>query len=254
MEALRVEKASFTYQAKNGEIKAFDGIDIKAAKGEFISIVGPSGCGKSTLLSVIAGLLPKSHGNVYISGKLVQGFCAKMGYMLQRDNLLEWRNVYNNIMFGPELKGSIDEKTKSRAKRLLKTYGLWEFRNNYPRQLSGGMRQRVALIRTLVMEPGILLLDEAFSALDYQTRLHVTNDVHSILKKEGVTTLLVTHDIPESIALSDKILILSARPANVKEVLEINFDKKLSPLERRAHADFPHYFEHIWKELCENGN
>ncbi len=254
METLRVENASFTYQAQNGEVKAFEGIDITASKGEFISIVGPSGCGKSTLLSVIAGLLPKSQGSVYINAKPVQGFCDKMGYMLQRDNLLEWRTVYSNVMFGPELKGDICEQTQKRAHRLLKTYGLWEFRQNYPRQLSGGMRQRVALIRTLVMEPGILLLDEAFSALDYQTRLNVTNDVHSILKKEGVTTLLVTHDIPESISLSDKILILSARPANVKEVLNINFDKNLSPLERRAHPEFPHYFEHIWKELCENEN
>ncbi len=251
MEVLRVENAGFTYQAQNGEIKAFEDINISAKKGEFISIVGPSGCGKSTLLSVIAGLLPRVSGNVYISGEITKGFCNKMGYMLQRDNLLEWRTVLSNVLFGPEINGKITPKIKSRAQRLLKTYGLWEFKNNYPRQLSGGMRQRVALIRTLVMQPQILLLDEAFSALDYQTRLNVTNDVYSILKKEGVTTLLVTHDIPEAISLSDKVLILSSRPAHVKEILQIKFSKNSTPLERRANSEFAHYFNHIWKELSE---
>ncbi len=252
MEALRVINAGFTYQAKNGEIKAFEAININAQKGEFISIVGPSGCGKSTLLSVISGLLPKSGGEVFVDGKKTEDTCEQMGYMLQRDNLLEWRTVYSNVLFGPELKGNVNKETKERANKLLKTYGLWEFKDNFPRQLSGGMRQRVALIRTLVMKPKILLLDEAFSALDYQTRLNVTNDVHRILKKEGVTTLLVTHDIPESIALSDKILILSARPAHVKEVLHVKFSENLSPLERRAHGEFAQYFDHIWKELSEN--
>ncbi len=249
---LKVINAGFKYQSSNGETEAFNGINISVNQGEFISIVGPSGCGKSTLLSVIAGLLPNGFGQVYINGNRVSGVSKHIGYMLQKDNLLEWRTIWSNVLFGLEVRGNVNDFTCERAKRLLQTYGLYEFRNKYPRQLSGGMRQRVALIRTLATGPDILLLDEAFSALDYQTRLTVTDDVYKILKAEGVTMLMVTHDIPESISMGDAVLILSKRPAMVKEILKIDFDEQKSPLERRSNAKFTQYFEHIWKELRYN--
>ena len=198
MEILRVEHVGLTYQAKNGEVSAFEDISFAVEEGEFLSIVGPSGCGKSTLLSVIAGLLPATRGEVYVKGERVHGTSPHIGYMLQ---------------------------------------------------LSGGMRQRASLIRTLAAGPDILLLDEAFSALDYQTRLSVAADVFRILKAEGVTTLMVTHDIPESISLGDRIMVLSQRPAKIKEVLKVDFGPGRTPLSCRAHPRFSGYFDHIWKEL-----
>lgn len=252
MEVLRVENLCLKYQAKNGEITAFEDVSFGVEKGEFLSIVGPSGCGKSTLLSVIAGLLPASGGRVIIHGKRACGVSASIGYMLQRDNLLEWRTILSNVLFGLEIRGEKTPATVARAKQLLETYGLAEFADKYPRQLSGGMRQRVALIRTLATGPDILLLDEAFSTLDYQTRLTVTDDVYRILKKENVTTLMVTHDIPESISMGDKVLILSARPAQVREVMTIGFETPRTPLSVRSDTRFTQYFDHIWKELSAN--
>ncbi len=249
METLKVVNGSFKYQAANGEIEAFDGIDISVSEGQFVSIVGPSGCGKSTLLSSIAGLLGGFSGEIYIKGERVTGISPHIGYMLQRDSLLEWRTIYSNVLLGLEIRGEVNEQTCERAKNLLRTYGLYEFRGKYPRQLSGGMRQRVALIRTLATGPDILLLDEAFSALDYQTRLAVTDDVYKIMKEQGVTMIMITHDIPESIAMSDKVIILSERPAHIKEVLDIKFENSHSPLERRSDEKFTKYFDHIWKEL-----
>lgn len=249
MEILRVEDVGHKYQAENGEIAAFEHISFTVQKGEFVSIVGPSGCGKSTLLSIIAGLLPPTSGRVYVDGEPVTGVSRHIGYMLQRDNLLEWRTILSNVLFGLEIRGAKTPENVARAEALLKTYGLYEFRNKYPRQLSGGMRQRVALIRTLAAGPDILLLDEAFSALDYQTRLTVTDDVYRILKREQVTTLMVTHDIPESISMGDTILILSQRPARVKEAMPVSFGPDRTPLSCRANPDFSRYFDHIWKEL-----
>ena len=248
-EILRVEHAGLKYQAQNGEVTAFQDISFTVEKGEFVSIVGPSGCGKSTLLSVIAGLLPGATGEVYVKGERIRGVSQHIGYMLQRDNLLEWRTILSNVLFGLEIQNKKTPETVARAEQLLRTYGLYEFRHKYPRQLSGGMRQRVALIRTLAAGPDILLLDEAFSALDYQTRLTVTEDVYRILKAEQVTTLMVTHDIPESISMGDKILILSQRPAQLKEILPIVFDAQRTPLSCRADTRFSRYFDHIWKEL-----
>lgn len=174
--------------------------------------------------------------------------------MLQKDNLLDWRNVYKNVMFGLEVRGLMAPEYRERADKLLKTYGLYEFREKYPSQLSGGMRQRVALIRTLAINPDILLLDEAFSALDYQTRLTVTDDVYRILKQENVTTVMVTHDIPESISMGDRVMIFSPRPAEIKEILDIDFeDKNRTPLNCRNSPKFSQYFDHIWKELAMNG-
>ena len=186
---LEVKNICKTYQAKNGEIEALKDINFKIEEGEYVSIIGPSGCGKSTLLSIIAGLENKTSGTTYINGKI--------GYMLQKDNLLEWRTVLNNVFLGLEIQRSNTPENKKYAIELLKKYGLYEFKDKYPNQLSGGMRQRVALIRTLAIKPKILLLDEAFSALDYQTRLMVTEDIYKILKNEGITALMVTHDISE---------------------------------------------------------
>lgn len=249
MEILRVEDVSHKYQAANGEVAAFGHIDFTVEKGEFISIVGPSGCGKSTLLSIIAGLIAPTSGRVFVQGEEVKGVSPHIGYMLQRDALLEWRTIMSNVLFGLEIRKAKTPQTVQRAEELLHTYGLYEFRNKYPRQLSGGMRQRVSLIRTLAAGPDILLLDEAFSALDYQTRLGVTDDVYRILKREHVTTLMVTHDIPESISMGDKVMILTPRPACIKEVLPIEFGKDRTPLSCRSDPKFGNYFDHIWKEL-----
>ena len=186
---LEVKNICKTYQSQNGEIKALKNISFDIKEGEYISIIGPSGCGKSTLLSIISGLESKSSGEIYIDGKI--------GYMLQKDNLLEWRTIYKNVLLGLEIQKENTQENRDYVEGLLKKYGLYEFKDKYPAQLSGGMRQRVALIRTLAIRPKILLLDEAFSALDYQTRLMVTEDIFKILKAENITALMVTHDISE---------------------------------------------------------
>lgn len=253
MDVLRVQDIEEKYQAENGEITALKNISFCVGKGEFISIVGPSGCGKSTLLSIIAGLLKPTAGAVFVNGEKIVGISSHIGYMLQKDNLLDWRTIYSNVMFGLEIRNSMSAENKERVIQLLKTYGLYEFKDKYPSQLSGGMRQRVALIRTLAINPNILLLDEAFSALDYQTRLAVTDDVYQILKREQITTVMVTHDIPESISMGDRIMVLSPRPSEIKEMLKIDFeDKNRTPLSCRNSPKFSQYFDHIWKELMTN--
>ena len=221
-------------------------------EGEFLSIVGPSGCGKSTLLSIIAGLVSPSSGRILLGGREVVGIDPRIGYMLQKDNLLEWRTIWKNAILGLELRRRLDRESLARTQELLKSYGLWEFREKYHSQLSGGMRQRAALIRTLATSPEILLLDEAFSALDYQTRLTVTDDVYRILRQEGITTLMVTHDIPESISMGDRVLILTSRPARVREMMEIDFGPDRTPLTCRGDPRFSRYFDHIWKELKDD--
>ena len=188
---MEVKNICKTYQSQNGEIEALKNISFDICEGEYISLIGPSGCGKSTLLSIISGLENKTSGEIYIDGKI--------GYMLQKDNLLEWRTIYKNVLLGLEIQKENTPENRAYVKELLKKYGLYEFKDKYPTQLSGGMRQRVALIRTLAIRPKILLLDEAFSALDYQTRLMVTEDVYKILKAENITALMVTHDISEGI-------------------------------------------------------
>ena len=241
---LEVKNVSKTYQAKNGEIEALKNINFDVEQGEFISIIGPSGCGKSTLLSIISGLEEKSNGKIYIDGKI--------GYMLQKDNLLEWRTIYKNVLLGLEIQKALTEENKKYVIELLKKYGLYEFRNKYPTQLSGGMRQRVALIRTLAIRPKILLLDEAFSALDYQTRLMVTEDIYKILKNENITAIMVTHDISEAISMSDRVIVLSQRPATVKNIYTIDFEiENRTPLNCRESPKFSKYFNLMWKELEE---
>ena len=241
---LELKNVCKTYQAKNGEIKALKNINFDVKTGEFVSIIGPSGCGKSTLLSIIAGLENKTEGEIYIDGKL--------GYMLQKDNLLEWRTIYKNVLLGLEIKKTLTEENKNYVLELLKKYGLYEFKDKYPMQLSGGMRQRVALIRTLAIRPNILLLDEAFSALDYQTRLMVTEDIYKILKQEGITAIMVTHDISEAISMSDRVIVLSNRPATVKNIYTIDFEmENRTPLSCRENPKFSKYFNIMWKELEE---
>lgn len=247
---LEVKNISKKYQTKKGEILAIENINFRIKKGEFISIIGPSGCGKSTLLSIIAGLENKTTGEIYIEDEKVEGISPKIGYMLQKDCLLEWRNIFNNAMLGIEIKRKKDENSKEYVKSLLKKYNLYEFKDKYPSELSGGMRQRVALIRTLAVKPKIMLLDEAFSALDYQTRIMVTNDIYSILKKEKITTIMVTHDISEAISMSDRVLVISRRPGRLVDIHKMDFKmENRNPINCRENPKFSKYFNTLWKEL-----
>lgn len=247
---LEVKNISKKYQNKQDEILALKNINLRVKQGEFVSIIGPSGCGKSTLLSIIAGLENKTTGEIYMEGEKVEGTSSKVGYMLQRDCLLEWRTILSNTMFGLEVKGKKEKEAKKYVEELLKKYDLYDFKDKYPSELSGGMRQRVALIRTLAVKPKILLLDEAFSALDYQTRIMVTNDIYHILKKEAITTVMVTHDISEAISMSDRVVVLNTRPGSVKDIHKIDFGvEKRDPINCRKNPKFSQYFNTLWKEL-----
>lgn len=250
---VNVSGVSLNYQAKNGEIQAISDISMDIFEGEFVSIVGPSGCGKSTLLSIICGLLPPSGGAVYIAGEPVRGPSPLIGFMPQKDHLFPWRTVYENVRLGLDIRCEFTPETAAYLDRLLETYGLFEFRDKYPSQLSGGMRQRVALIRTLATRPALLLLDEPFSSLDYQTRLSVSEDIYHIIKRESKTALMVTHDISEAICVSDRIAVLTRRPATLRAMHCIRFDlPENSPMARRDAPEFRTYFNQIWKELDRN--
>ncbi|KNY28022.1 ABC transporter ATP-binding protein [Pseudobacteroides cellulosolvens] len=247
---VKLENIGMKYHSLNGEINALENIDLSVKKGEFISIVGPSGCGKSTILSLISGLVNPTSGKVLIAGKPQQENLRMVGYMLQKDHLFEWRTILQNTLLGLEIRRTLSKESKDYALELLETYGLYEFKDKYPSQLSGGMRQRAALIRTLAAKPEILLLDEAFSALDYQTRLAVTDDIYAIIKKENKTAILVTHDIAECISVADRVVVLSKRPAKVKSIHEIIFScSQRTPLKSREAPEFSKYFNAIWKEL-----
>lgn len=246
---LQFQNVKFFYQTKESEINALENISFSIDEKEFSSIVGPSGCGKTTILSLTAGLLTPSEGKIILNGQPVTKNDSRIGYMFQRDQLFEWRTIWQNIILGLELqKKHKDPEKLDFAEKLLKKYDLYNFKNKKPRQLSGGMRQRVALIRTLVLEPKLLLLDEPFSALDFQTRLKVCDDVYDIIKSEQKTALLVTHDISEALSMSDKIILLSKRPAVVKEVVKIFFQGQ-TPLAKREDKEFGKYFEMIWRNL-----
>lgn len=250
---LEVNNVNYAYHTMDGETPAVTDISFSVERGEFVSIVGPSGCGKSTLLSLISGLLSPEQGSITLNGKSSKEGTTNIGYMLQRDHLLEWRTIYNNVILGLEIQHMLTLKTLKRANDLLSLYGLDQFVNAKPSQLSGGMRQRAALIRTLVLEPDILLLDEPFSALDYQTRLSVSDDIGQIIKKEHKTAVLVTHDLSEAISLGDRVIILSDRPATIKQTVPIKFALEHdTPLGRRNEPEFKTYFNLIWGEL--NGN
>lgn len=251
---LRIKEVTKKYQAKNGELEAIKNISLDVKQGEFISIIGPSGCGKSTLLSIIAGLEEKTSGEIWVEDNKIDGISDKIGYMLQKDSLLGWRTIYNNVLFGLEVSGKKNEENKAYVDMLLKKYNLYEFKDKLPSQLSGGMRQRASLIRTLAVKPKILLLDEAFSALDYQTRLMVTKDVYDILKNENMTMLMVTHDISEAISMGDRVVVLTNRPTTVKCIHTIDFEMEpRDPLNCRKSPKFSEYFDCLWKELDVHG-
>lgn len=246
---LKIENLCLTYQTKTSETLAVSNVSFEIEKGEFVSIVGPSGCGKTTILSMISGLLAPSSGNIYLEDKRITKVSTDVGYMFQRDNLFEWLTVMENVSLGLKINHKKNCLSKEKLKELLTKYGLSEFEKARPSHLSGGMRQRVSLIRTLAIDPKLLLLDEPFSALDYQTRLSVQNDIHSIIKSEGKTAILVTHDISEAISMSDKIIVLTKRPGTIKKIITLDFDKKLTTLERRGDNKFNDYFTKLWEQL-----
>lgn len=242
---VQIKDLSKIYHSLNGETLAISNFSLDVYEGEFIVIVGPSGCGKTTILSILAGLILPSTGEIKYSKNK-----NTLGYMLQEDHLFPWRTILNNVFLGLEIQNRDSIENKQKAEQLLKTYGLSKFKNHYPNQLSGGMRQRVALIRTLAVNPSILLLDEPFSALDSQTRLAVSDDIGSIIKKEKHTAIMVTHDLAEAISLADKIILLSKRPAVIKKIYTIKLSSKgNSPIENRNAPEFITYYNKIWKEL-----
>ncbi|MDD5802866.1 MAG: ABC transporter ATP-binding protein [Clostridia bacterium] len=250
---LEVKDVSLSYHSLSGETAALSHISFELMPEEFLAIVGPSGCGKSTLLNLISGLLDAEQGTILMDGKPLCKGSTRIGYMLQKDHLLEWRSIYRNILLGLEIRKELTSQNLAYADELLKLYELDKFKNCRPSQLSGGMRQRAALIRTLVLRPELLLLDEPFSALDYQTRLNVSDDIGKILKKQRKPAILVTHDISEAISMADRVLILSRRPATVLKIVPINLDiKDRTPLTSRNDPAFKTYFNLIWKELNQN--
>lgn len=237
---LRFDNVTHIYHTARGEVIAAKNLTFSVDEGEFVAIIGPSGCGKTTLLSLAAGLLKPSAGTIERQGSY--------GYMLQKDELFSWRTIEKNIFLPLEIRKQNTPENRDRAIGLAKKYGLEDFLKSYPSQLSGGMRQRAALIRTLATDPDVLLLDEPFSALDYQTRLNVCEDVANIIRGEGKTALLITHDISEAISLADRVLVLTARPARVSHAHTLDFGD-IPPLKRREQSNFSGWFEQLWREL-----
>lgn len=250
MDKLTVNNIYMNYHSLKNSTKALENINFTVEKGEFLSIVGPSGCGKTTLLNIVAGLIKPSYGEIYIDNDKIDSFSLKMGYMFQKDQLFEWLNIWNNILIGIKIQHKPIDTYKDKIVTLLKNYGLWDFIYHYPQELSGGMRQKVALIRTLAINPEVLLLDEPFSSLDYQTRLNISDEIFEIIKNEGKTAIMVTHDISEAVSMSNRIIVLSKRPAKIKKIFNINFKESHdSPLKCREDPEFRIYFNDIWKEL-----
>ena len=250
-EMLNINHLSYSYHSLKGETNAIRDLSFQVYDGEFVAFVGPSGCGKSTLLSLIAGLLTPTSGIILINNMDAKSAGKNIGYMLQKDHLLEWRSTIKNLTLGLEIQNKLTESSYIMINQMLSTYGLVKFQNAKPSELSGGMRQRAALIRTLLLEPDILLLDEPFSALDYQTRLEVADDIWGIIKKEKKTAILITHDISEAISMADRVYVLSERPAQIKSIVDINLsvDGIRTPLRARSAPEFASYFNQIWKEL-----
>lgn len=243
---VEIRDVDLIYHEMQGETLALRGLSMDVAQGEFVSVVGPSGCGKTSMLSMLAGLLQPSGGTLWVGD-------SSPGYMLQRDHLLDWRTIEGNILLGLEVKRICSREKRAYALSLLEKYGLYEFKDAYPRQLSGGMRQKVALIRTLACSPSLLLLDEPFSALDFQTRVRLANEVFDIIRREEKTAILVTHDISEAISMSDRVIVFSGRPAAVKAEHRLQL-KESTPLRRRSEDGFKEYFDTIWKELDNEEN
>lgn len=249
---LEVSALSYSYHTMDGETQALSNISFSVSSGEFIAIVGPSGCGKSTLLSLFCGLLTPDEGSILIDGVPLSDSPVNIGYMLQKDHLFEWRTILSNASLGLEIQHKLDDGHKKKVKELMAAYGLKNFENSRPSELSGGMRQRAALIRTLALEPDILLLDEPFSALDYQTRLSVCDDISSIIRSQKKTAVLITHDLSEAVSAADRIIILSRRPGRIKTILSTPFSPPdMRPLERRHAPEFSGYFNEVW-EILQN--
>lgn len=240
---LEIVNLSKIYHTEKSDVLALEDISFDIYENEFISIVGPSGCGKSTILSILANLEDKTSGNIKFFKNL------SIGYMLQDDCLFFWKSILDNCLVGLEITGKLNSESKDYVLDLLKTYGLYEFKDMFPSSLSGGMRQRVALIRTLALKPDILLLDEPMSALDSQSRLAIGEDIYNIIKKEGKTAIMVTHDLSEALSMSDKVIVLSKRPGIVKKVYDIQLDGKSTPIKNRSSKNFSKYYEMIWRDL-----
>lgn len=251
---LEAKDVTFSYHSLSGEILALEHISFSVEKGEFLAIVGPSGCGKSTLLSILAGLMPAEAGEILLHGRPDHtSYRPGIGYMLQHDHLFEWRDIYGNVTLGLEIQKKLTAENKEKVLHLIRDYGLEPFLHKRPSELSGGMKQRAALIRTLALEPDILLLDEPFSALDYQTRLTVSADIGKIIRSTGKTAILVTHDLSEAISLADRILVLSRRPARIRAEVPVRLTvKDDSLLAARSAPEFNRYFNQLWKELADD--
>ncbi len=240
---LEIKDLKKIYHNLNEEVLAIDNLNFNVYENEIVAIVGPSGCGKSTLLSILANLENKS------DGKIIFHKDNNIGYMLQNDSLFPWRNILNNCLIGLEIKKELNNKNTNYVNKLLDKYGLEDFKKSFPKNLSGGMKQRVALIRTLATNPTLLLLDEPYSALDYQTRLALSNDLHKIIKQENKTAIMITHDIAEAISLADRIIVLTKRPCKVKKIYKIELENKRTPIENRKDPKFNYYYDKIWRDL-----
>ncbi|RCX23493.1 NitT/TauT family transport system ATP-binding protein [Fontibacillus phaseoli] len=247
---VEVKDLDLVYVTDREALLALEGLNLSVHPGEFISLVGPSGCGKTTLLSVIAGLLPPSRGEILVHGKPVSGPSPEVGYMMQQDYLFPWRTILDNALLGLELTGRLSKSSKEAVLELLEGMGLGNTGNLYPYQLSGGMRQRVALVRTLATNPDLLLLDEPFSALDYQTKLQLEDLVVDTLRQRGKTGVLVTHDLSEAIAVSDRVIVLAAKPGRIRSTYAIPDNiARAQPFYAREEAGFNDLFHEIWQDL-----
>jgi NitT/TauT family transport system ATP-binding protein len=250
MDFLTLRGIHHTYFTKSSAVTALNDITLNVRDGEFVSFLGPSGCGKTTLLSIIAGLIEPTDGQVALEGKPVSESADKTGYMLQQDYLFPWKTIKENIFLGLKISGTLTDERKQDVLNLLGQMGLGNVESLYPKQLSGGMRQRVALVRTLATEPKLMMLDEPFSALDYQTKLKLEDLVSNTFKTFGKTGILVTHDIGEAIAMSDRIFLFSARPGRLHKTFEVPAElRNLSPFDARNHPLYNELFQLIWKEL-----
>jgi NitT/TauT family transport system ATP-binding protein len=250
MSFLRVKDVHHTYFTKASATTALSDITLQVEEGEFVSFLGPSGCGKTTLLSIIAGLIKPTQGTVLLENKPITGLKNQIGYMLQQDYLFPWKTIEENILIGLKLSKQLNEQTKKAAINLLNQMGLSGIETQLPKQLSGGMRQRAALVRTLATEPKLLMLDEPFSALDYQTKLKLEDLVSNTLDSFGKTAILVTHDIGEAIAMSDRVVLFSPSPGKIHKVFEMPDElRNVSPFIARNHEAFSSIFQKIWKEL-----
>ncbi len=243
MKLININNLSKTYHTKEKEILSIDDISLDINESEIVSIVGPSGCGKSTLLNILTNLEKPSKGFIRENKPLI------IGYMMQNDALLPWLSVRNNALLGLKLQHKLTNDNIDYVDALLKKYDLYDFKDNYPNNLSGGMRQRLALIRTLAIKPNILLLDEPFSKLDIDSRITISDDVYNIIKELNITTILISHDIAEALSLSDRIVVLTKRPAKIKRIYDIDLTEYPSPSQKRQTPEFNKLYNMIWSDI-----